>query len=193
MLGPLREQPGGGDDGAESDARQSAIGAWVNKRRQEKGLSVAELAAKAGLSLLAIYRIESGQTENPRQETLAKIQKALGAALEHDAQEVAREDATIEGLGELVDFDPNDVDDRPDVSGVYVLYDISNRPIYVGMSENIRTRLRDHSEKFWFKRPIVEAGSFIEIRDAKLRRQMETLLIKFLKSNAVLNRQNVER
>jgi len=185
VLGPLRDQPGGEDDGAEAEGGQSAIGAWVNKLRQEKGWSVAELAAKAGLSLLAIYRIESGQTENPRKETLAKIQKALGATLEREAQEVVREDATIEGLGELVDFDPNDLDDRPDVPGVYVLYDISKRPIYVGMSDSIRNRLRDHSEKFWFKRPIVETGSYIEIRDAKLRRQLETLLIKFLKSSAV--------
>jgi transcriptional regulator with XRE-family HTH domain len=193
VLGPLREQAGRQAQGAEPDRAQSVIGTWVNKQRQEKGWSVPELAAKAGLSPLAIYRVESGQTENPRKETLAKIQRALGATLEQDAQEVAREDATIEGLGELVDFDPNDEEDRPDVPGVYVLYDISNRPIYVGMSDNIRTRLRDHSEKFWFKRPIVETGSFIEVRDARLRRQIETLLIKFLKSSAVLNKQNVER
>lgn len=193
VLGPLRDQAGREDEGGEAEAGQSVIGAWVNKQRQEKGWSVPELAAKAGLSALAIYRVESGQTENPRKETLAKIQKALGAILEHDAQEVAREDATIEGLGELVDFDPNDEEDRPDVPGVYVLYDISNRPIYVGMSDNIRGRLRDHSEKFWFKRPIVETGSYIEVRDAKIRRQIETLLIKFLKSSAVLNKQNVER
>lgn len=193
VLGPLRDDPGDGAPAAEADTGQSAIGAWVNKVRQEKGLSVPELAAKAELSMFAIYRIESGQTENPRKETLAKIQKALGAALEHDAQEVTRENAAIEGVGELVDFDPNDEDDRPDVPGIYVLYDISNRPIYVGMSDNIRKRLRDHAEKFWFKRPIVETGSYVEIHDATLRRQMETLLIKFLKTNAVLNKQNVER
>ncbi len=193
VLGPLRDQPGDGEDNPDAEAGQSAIGAWVNKLRQEKGWSVAELAAKAGLSLLAIYRIESGQTENPRKETLAKIQKALGATLERDAQEVTRENATIEGLGELINFLPNDSEDWPDVPGVYVLYDISDRPIYVGMSDNIRNRLRDHQEKFWFKHPIVSDGSYIEIPDAALRRQIETLLIKFLKSNAVLNKQNVER
>jgi len=193
VLGPLRDKDSGGAPTSEADVGQSAIGAWVNRMRQGKGWSVAELAAKSGVSLFAIYRIESGQTENPRKETLAKIQKALGATLEEDAQEVAREEATIEGLGELIDFDPNDVEDRPDVPGVYVLYDISVRPIYVGMSDNIRGRLRDHSEKFWFKHPIVATASYIEIRDAKMRRQMETLLIKFLKTNAVLNKQNVER
>ena len=74
-----------------------------------------------------------------------------------------------------------------------MFYDVSQRPIYVGMSDDVRRRILDHSEKFWFKAPIVETGSYVEIKDKTLRRQVETLLIKFLKSNAVLNRQNVER
>ena len=57
----------------------------------------------------------------------------------------------------------------------------------------MRRRISEHGEKFWFKPPIVESGSYIEIADKRLRKQIETLLIKFLKSNAVLNIKNVER
>ena len=103
------------------------------------------------------------------------------------------EDARIEGLGGLTDFNPHETNSLPSAAGVYVLYDISERPIYVGMGRNIGKRIQDHDEKFWFKKPIVETGSYVEIGDELLRRQIETLLIKFLKSNAVINKQGVDR
>ena len=107
--------------------------------------------------------------------------------------EEMKEEASVEGLGVLTDFDPHDEENRPTAAGVYVLYDISERPIYVGMGKNIGIRIAQHQDKFWFKEPIIETGSYIEIKDEVLRRQVETLLIKFLKSNAVINKQNVER
>ncbi len=99
----------------------------------------------------------------------------------------------MEGLGSLEDFDPHVDSERPAEPGIYVLYDISERPIYVGQGTNVRARIRNHEEKFWFKRPIVESASWIRIEDERLRVQIETLLIKFLKSNAVINKQNVDR
>ena len=101
--------------------------------------------------------------------------------------------AEVQGLGSLVDFDPHADDERPEEPGIYVFYDISERPIYVGEARNVRIRIRGHEEKFWFKRPIVESASWIRVEDEILRKQIETLLIKFLKSNAVINKQNVER
>ena len=74
-----------------------------------------------------------------------------------------------------------------------MLYDISERPVYVGEGRDVRSRIKEHEEKFWFKQPIVESASWIKIKDSKLRSQIEKLLIKFLKSNAVLNKQNVDR
>ena len=64
---------------------------------------------------------------------------------------------------------------------------------YVGESSDLKRRLREYNEKFWFKRPIVEGASFIAIKDSKLRQQIEIILIRFLKSNAVLNKQHVDR
>jgi hypothetical protein len=104
-----------------------------------------------------------------------------------------REEATIQGFGELVDFDPHEDDDRPPAPGIYVLYDISERPIYVGQGGDIKKRIRDHADKFWFRSPIVETAAYVKIAEKQLREKVETLLIRFLKSNAVINKQNVDR
>lgn len=110
-----------------------------------------------------------------------------------DAVDEAEREAEVEGLGALEDFDPHEIEDRPALPGIYVFYDISDRPIYVGEAENVKRRIKDHEEKFWFKQPIVESASWIRIADGRLRRQIETLLIKFLKSNAVINKKDVDR
>ena len=84
------------------------------------------------------------------------------------------EEQSIEGLGQLTDFDPHDANDRPTCPGVYVFYDISNRPIYVGKAKNISTRVRGHADKFWFKYPIVSHAAYVEIRDETLRNRVLT-------------------
>ena len=69
----------------------------------------------------------------------------------------------------------------------------ANVRIYVGQATNIADRIQDHLDKFWFKRPIVELGAYIEINDKKLRNQVETVLIQFLKKNAVINKNKTAR
>ncbi len=177
----------------DSEVGPSAIGAWLARTRNQKQLSVTELAEKAGLSYPTVYNVESGRSPNPHQATIEKLEKALGVQVPEDASREAKSDATIEGIGELVDFDPYDEEYLPKLPGIYVLYDISDRPIYVGEGESIKKRITDHEEKFWFKPPIVEKGSYLIIKDKSLREQIEKVLIKFLKSNAVLNKQHVER
>ena len=109
-------------------------------------------------------RIESGGTRDLRSSTRQKLEKALGRMPE-DAAEEAAEDAAISGLGSLEDFDPHSDEERPTEPGIYVLYDISERPIYVGEGSNVKKRIRDHEEKFWFKRPIVETASWIKVEE----------------------------
>lgn len=177
----------------DSETGPSAIGAWLMKIRSKRGVSVTELAEKSGLSLPTIYNIESGRSPNPHESTIRKLERALNDKVPTETAEEAKAEATIEGIGELLDFDPHEQDEWPNEPGVYVLYDVSDRPIYVGEGEAIKRRLTDHEQKFWFKRPIVEKGSYLVVRDRALRRQIEKVLIKFLKSNAVLNTQHVER
>jgi len=73
------------------------------------------------------------------------------------------------------------------------LYDISDRPLYVGQGSAIDKRVRSHNEKFWFKPPIVESASYVRIDDKTLRERVEEVLIKFLKSNAIINKRFVDR
>lgn len=110
-----------------------------------------------------------------------------------EAIEATEREAEATDLGSLIDFNPHDDEERPPDPGVYVFYDVSQRPVYVGESSNIRMRVRGHVEKFWFKRPIVESAAYIRISDQKLGEQIEQIWIRFLKSNAVMNRQHVVR
>lgn len=195
LLGPFgirggEDEAGGGvavTDGHRGFAR------WLERAREEAGLSVAELAAKSGVSVPAIYNIESGRSPNPRAKTRRKIERALRLDAPEEVVEVAEQSGEIEGLGPLTDFDPHDKNDRPRLPGIYVFYDISDRPVYVGQGSDISRRVREHEEKFWFKRPIVTNAAFVEVKDKALRRKIEQVLIKFLKSNAVINKQYVER
>lgn len=179
--------------GSTGPTEASPFGVWLNAARTRRGLTVVELAGKAGVSLGTIYNLESGRIENPQKATRDKVIKALGETPPAEAVEATEAASAIEGLGNLVDFDPHDDGSLPEGPGVYVFYDISDRPVYVGESGDMRSRIRGHTDKFWFKRPIVEYGSYIVIQDNDLRRQVERVLIRFLKSNAVLNKQHVER
>ena len=182
-----------GDTGADSTTDASPLAAWLTKARIAKAFSVPELAHLSGLTPPAIYRIEAGITRNLRDATRKKLEAALNNVLPADAAREVAQESEVEGLGKFEDFDPHLDSDRPTGAGIYVLYDISERPIYVGESANVRKRITDHEEKFWFKRPIIESASWIRVNDAVLRTKIETLLIKFLKSNAIINKQLVER
>lgn len=182
----------GAAEDAETVSDVSPVATWLTNARAALKLSVPRLAELAKVSAPAIYKIESGVTRNLQAATRRKLEAVLGAMPVHIAEEV-EEEAAIAGLGSMEDFDPHLDSERPAQAGIYVLYDISERPIYVGEGKSVRKRIRDHEDKFWFKRPIVETASWIQVDDENLRRQIEAILIKFLKSNAVINKQHVSR
>lgn len=74
-----------------------------------------------------------------------------------------------------------------------MLYDVSERPVYVGKSKDIAKRIKSHLDRFWYREPIIQTACYIQVVDSNLRHQLEQVLIKFLKSNAVLNKQSVDR
>jgi transcriptional regulator with XRE-family HTH domain len=176
-----------------TDGTTSPFGGWLRKTRESKGLTVWELADAAGVSAPAIYNLESGRTQNPQAATRLRLTNALETTPDAEIVEQTETDATILDVGVLTDFDPYATEDLPRVGGVYVFYDVSERPIYVGESDNIRRRVGDHSDKFWFKAPIVETAAYVQIDDVRLRKQVEATMIKFLKSNAVINKQHTTR
>lgn len=149
------------------------MSAWLSRAMAKKNLTAPEVAKQAGVSIPTIYNLLSGRAENPHARTLKAIDPG--------------------SVGELIDFDPYDESQIPNKPGVYVFYDIAQRPIYVGQATKIASRIEDHKDKFWFKRPILEFGAYIEISDEKLRNQVETVLIQFLKNNAVINKNKTAR
>ena len=179
--------------------KPSHLSEWLIATRKAKGWSSNQLGERARLSAAAINKIEDGTTLTLREQTRRKLELALGTKVpEPILEEVASEldlaaEPDVPGLGRLENFDPHNAEQRPKAPGIYVLYDISERPVYVGEAANIRVRIRQHEEKFWFKPPIVQTASWIRIADGKLRKQIEQLMIRFLKRNAVINRQHVER
>ncbi len=179
-------------DAGVSATPQASYGDWVSEAREAKGLNRQELAAKVGISEIQVYNIETGRTLNPRDSTRRALNDVLGPAPQR-VYEAVQKAAEIAGVGRLTDFNPHDEDDFPTEPGVYVFYDISERPIYVGESGNIKTRIRNHLDKFWYKSPIVETAAYVKVDDANLRKQLEETLIKFLKSNAVINKKAVDR
>jgi hypothetical protein len=56
----------------------------------------------------------------------------LGESPSEETVQATEAAAEIEGVGNLVDFDPHDDANFPSGPGVYVFYDVSQRPIYVG-------------------------------------------------------------
>lgn len=173
---------------------ENSFGEWLRTKRDAKGWTQQQLADRSGVSGQQISNIEIGRSPNPRATTRAKLQGALEEDPPAQVVEDAEAEQRIPDLGMLQDFDPY-ADDLPECPGVYVLYDVTDRPVYVGKTteRGIGVRVKEHYDKFWFKRPVVTHGAYIEIGDAGLCGKIEQVLIKFLKSNAVFNKQHVDR
>lgn len=177
----------------ESD-EDSPFAKWVRSEREKKGWTQVDLADKAGLSGQQISNIETGRTRNPQPKTRDKIAGALETALPQEVVTEEEKQVSIAGLGPLVGFEPYDDDNLPDAKGVYVFYDRTKRPVYVGRATKraIAIRVREHSEKFWFKSPVVHSASYLAIEDENLCKQTEQVLIKFMRTHLLLNKQGVE-
>jgi len=201
----------------EAEPEEQDFGNWLRTERTTRGVTQQQLADAAKVNAVTISMIELGKISRPQRDTIQRLETALekkyGAPVPTDAKETsgpARSPAkrptskapeaavspvleVFKGIGVFTEFNPHVDSERPRDPGIYVFYDISERPIYVGQGQEIRVRIRDHQDKFWFKEPIVESAAYIRVDDKELRNRLEEVLIKFMKSNAVLNKQKVER
>lgn len=63
-------------------ARQTPLGRLVEETRESQGLTVKELAKKAGVSASTVDALEHGRFPKPQDRTLKKVGKALGLNLD---------------------------------------------------------------------------------------------------------------
>ncbi len=181
-------------DAADTANEHSAFGDWLRAEMDKQGLSIAGLVDRTGITYTGIWNIVKGNTVSPRKETREKLAAALNELIPPAIEaEIANQATPLPGF-EWVDFTPTDLETVPQASGVYVFYDITDRPVYVGKSsKNVRTRVKDHQTRFWFKAPLVVRGSFLAVPDPDLCLKFETILIKFLGKHALLNSKGVVR
>ncbi|MAU98691.1 MAG: hypothetical protein CMP81_22875 [Fulvimarina sp.] len=171
-----------------------AFGEWLKREMDRKGVTIPQLSEKTKITYTGIWNIVRGYTASPRADTRRKLAEALEEAIPPQIQaEIELQSASISGY-EWVDFTPIDLETVPAESGVYVFYDVTDRPVYVGMSaRSVRARVKDHQTRFWFKAPLVVRGAFLSVPDADMCLKIETILIKFLGKHALLNSKGVTR
>ena len=163
------------------------IGDWLRGSREGQGLTIRELSKRSGVALVTISNIENGHS-NPQQKTIDKLEKVLRSEVPEETAEELEDRTAILGVSDAKTFDPYDPETWPKVGGVYVLYDKSKRPAYIGQGNRISRRIRDHSEKRWYIEPLVQSGKYVQIEDAELRKSVERALIRLLDSYALVNR-----
>lgn len=182
------------EDGAPDETAKPSFGDWLVGEMANRAVSIQDLATSSGITYTGIWNIVKGNTLAPREATRRKLVAALGVTVPEEVQEAAAAEAQQIPGYEWVDFTPSDLETVPDQPGVYVFYDITGRPVYVGKSsKNIRTRVADHSTRFWFKKPLVVRGAFLAVNDATMCGTLEMVLIKFLGKHALLNEKGVVR
>jgi len=174
-------------------SEKSSFGEWLRDQRAKHNITQAQLAEKAGISQLTISFIETGKTQSPQKATVQAIEKALGKGLPTEVKSEISEETEVGGLGEYFgpfptkDLETNVANDTP---GIYVFYDILKRPVYVGQTSDLKSRIRGYQDFFWFKSPIADSFAYIVVKDEKLRRQVEAAMIKLVGENAIFNKQH---
>lgn len=172
---------------------QATFGDWLKQEMTRQDVSIQDLADRTKLTYTGIWNIVKGNTLYPREETRRKISEALNQAVPNEVEQEIEQEAAISGYS-WSDFTPSDLQTVPPLGGVYVFYDITDRPVYVGKSKsNVRGRVKDHQTRFWFKPPLVVRGSFLAIDDPAMCDKIEAILIKFLGNHALLNAKGVTR
>ena len=68
-------------DIAKRKGQHSGFAQTIGQRRQELGVSLADLSEQTGMTRAALSRIENGLNVNPTVETLRRIGEALGLRL----------------------------------------------------------------------------------------------------------------
>lgn len=181
------------DDFDQNFGTEVSFGRWLQAEMARQNVSIQDLADKTGITYVGIWNVVRGNTKWPREAKRDKISKALNLQMPAEFQAEITDPSSVSGYT-WTDFSPYDLRTIPELAGVYVFYDITDRPVYVGKSNSsLRIRVQDHQTRFWFKQPLVMRGSFLSIPDREMCDRIEMILIKFLGAHALLNSKGVRR
>lgn len=179
---------------------EDSFGAWLRRELKRRNMTLQELSDKSGVTMTTISLIQTGKIQRPQRKTIDKIEGVLKAgpkvkdqAPPEEPPELSSTTSEKLAIGVWQDFVIEDVDSWPTSPGVYILYDVSKRPTYVGKSQNIRNRLREHKRQKWWVDETVVTAAYIEVKDVNLRSRLEEILITFANGNILVNKNLVER
>ncbi len=123
---------------------QTALGFLLQNLREERGLSLRELALLAGIDHAYIYRLETGAKESPSDEVLSKLIRSLKAPRrEADMlRYLAAHAAADAGLVAHVRQDPSvTIDEFTSAAGM--AHRGTGRPDYAARIDRVRRYLRE--------------------------------------------------
>ena len=184
----------GGVERSEEDRTTTPFGAWLRNARLSKSLSQAQLAERSGVSDIAISYIETGRTRSPWPSTVQGLEAALGVTASEEVESsIEAEQEVAEGLGEFYGPFPLDAWEEyaKAIPCVYVVYDGLQRPVRIGHTGDLRRRLREYEDNYWwFREPTATTFAYVVIEDEKTRKQVEKIMIKLVGSHAMFNIQH---
>ena len=162
---------------------------WLRFQMEAKSLSGTQLSKLAGCHNTTISAILNRRIENPSNEMMEKIRTALQEEIPLVVTNDLNEKKKFDNKQDVWDdFNPHDHDSIPNKPGVYALFSPTNIVLYVGKAQNVRSRIASHREKKWFLQDIIEYGMLFYSDDENERKKIEDILIKFLRTNAWLNK-----
>ncbi len=168
--------------------------------QREHPFAAQSLANASQLNALTIHNILNDVTTSPYERTMEHLDKGLEllrAELEEGGKSFIEESADdiplafLEGSVKLVKKESEEVN-KIKTPGVYILYGGHNvtrvqdeklpkfhgAPEYVGRTDNISRRMKQHGEKWWFLG--VEWIAYVKVDDAEQRKWLEAILIRLL-------------
>jgi transcriptional regulator with XRE-family HTH domain len=162
---------------------------WLSLQMEAKSLSNQHLAKLVGCHPTTVSSILNRRIENPSNEMMAKIRIALNEEVPTEIVRELHEQKSFDNREDVWDdFNPHDLESVPNKPGVYALFSPTDAVMYVGMAQNVRSRIANHREKKWFLPEIIEYGMLFYSDDHRERKKIEDILIKFLRTRAWLNK-----
>lgn len=118
---------------------QPALGATLQYLREQRGLSLRELARLAGIDHAYIYRLENGDKESPSTEVLAKLTRALKLGKrESDILKFVAEHSAVDAGFVTYVLKEKDVGYDVFASAAAAVFRGNTRPDYPKLIERIR-------------------------------------------------------